>query len=308
MNRIAEFTEILYELIGKQNLSLIEALEIMKADVRQRGISRTAEHIHKSINRGVSFSAALRTCEEINFDEVYITFISLAEKTGNLKEVCKFLLERCGRKEENTNKLVETCIYPVFVIVLAIFGAVLIYKTQGAMMQGCEGNENINGRVSESLIRAFIFLGFFCVSAFLLIGNVFGESRLYESFLAADFLTKAGICMDDVLEECVYVAGINSYLGSEFLKVRKQIACGTDLKLAFKNIEKFYRPIRFSVQIPCDEKSFFSRIVAVIKRTEVKKRRLCLAMIEPCFTLGTGVFLLILLTGIYGNGLFGISI
>ena len=119
MDSKSEFTQSLYELVQKQKISLIESLEIISRFNRDGKVEKAARYILGCLEKGVSFSSALKTCNEIEFDNVYVTFITFAEKTGCLGETCEFLYKRCKRKNENFVQIVEACTYPVFVVFVA---------------------------------------------------------------------------------------------------------------------------------------------------------------------------------------------
>lgn len=115
MDSKTEFTQLLFELTKKQNLSLVESLEIMSKFQKKGAVEFAAKHILECLNQGLSFSGALKTCKEIEFDDLYISFVSFAEKTGHFGETCEFLYFRCKRKHENLVQIFEACLYPVFV-------------------------------------------------------------------------------------------------------------------------------------------------------------------------------------------------
>ena len=87
MQRI--FTKSLYELFVRQDISLSQSLLIMSRKPLHDGVSRAAEALYKALENGSLFSNALRTCAAISFDDVYISFILLAESAAGLLETVR---------------------------------------------------------------------------------------------------------------------------------------------------------------------------------------------------------------------------
>ena len=80
-----EFTKALYELFVIQKLSLSQSLLIMRSKPKRDSVSRAAFSLYEQLENGNLFSNALKTCKAISFDDVYISFVSIAEKNGDLK-------------------------------------------------------------------------------------------------------------------------------------------------------------------------------------------------------------------------------
>ena len=121
-----EFTRVLYELFIKQSHTLTQSLLIMKAKPKPDRVSRTAEAIYTSLENGSLFSNALKICNVISFDEVYISFISIAERNGDLKTTLTYLTQKLEREAECKKKMLEAMIYPVFVVFISIAATVFI--------------------------------------------------------------------------------------------------------------------------------------------------------------------------------------
>ena len=65
-----EFTDVLFELFVKQNLSLSQSLLIMSRKPKKDKVRGAAEIIYSALENGSLFSSALRNCENIKFDDV----------------------------------------------------------------------------------------------------------------------------------------------------------------------------------------------------------------------------------------------
>ena len=115
-----EFTKALYELFVIEGLSLSASLMIMRAKPKTDSVSRAAAYIYSSLENGNLFSNALKTCKAVDFDDVYISFISISEKNGDLKTALSYLMQKLEREAECRKKLAGASVYPFFVILLSI--------------------------------------------------------------------------------------------------------------------------------------------------------------------------------------------
>lgn len=299
MDSKTEFTESLYELVQKQKINLIESLEIISKFNRNGKVENAAKYILSCLESGMCFSNALKTCDEIEFDSVYVTFISFAEKTGCLGETCEFLYERCKRKNENFIQIVEACTYPVFVVFVA-FMAVVFLMIWGRNRESFLFFSGESYRtMMNSCIWAVGFLICFFMGAFFVIRNILSDNKMFESFLAADFLVCYGVNFVDALDALISVAGYDSGLGHQFQKVKSKVVEGIDLISAFDGIgEKMERFLYLACKTG-GECEVFGKMAAFIEEKDKKKRKFCFLLIEPIFICGTGIFLIILLSGVF---------
>lgn len=301
MDSKTEFTQLLFELTKKQNLSLVESLEIMSKFQKKGAVEFAAKHILECLNQGLSFSGALKTCKEIEFDDLFISFVGFAEKTGHFGETCEFLYFRCKRKHENLVQIFEACLYPVFVVLLSIAAAGFLMffgksnNVFGDIGFSIEQSEKIIG----SCFRGCVFLFCFFSISFFVLKNILSDNKMFESFLAADFLVRSGINLIDTFDALVSVAGIDSSLGQEFLKIKNKILQGTEFSMAFMGLNKKLERFFYLAQHTGGECDVFGKMAAFLKEFDEKRRKICFTLIEPIFICGTGVFLIILLSGIY---------
>ncbi len=301
MDSKTEFTQLLFELTKKQNLSLVESLEIMSKFQKKGAVEFAAKHILECLNQGLSFSGALKTCKEIEFDGLYISFVSFAEKTGHFGETCEFLYFRCKRKHENLVQIFEACLYPVFVVLLSIAGAsfLMIFGKSNNVFGDIGFSMEQSERIISSCFRGCVFLFCFFSISFFVLKNILSDNKMFESFLAADFLVRSGINLIDTFDALVSVAGIDSSLGQEFLKIKNKILQGTEFSMAFMGLNKKLERFFYLAQHTGGECDVFGKMAAFLKEFDEKRRKICFTLIEPIFICGTGVFLIILLSGIY---------
>ena len=301
MDSKTEFTQLLFELTKKQNLSLVESLEIMSKFQKKGAVEFAAKHILECLNQGLSFSGALKTCKEIEFDGLYISFVSFAEKTGHFGETCEFLYFRCKRKHENLVQIFEACLYPVFVVLLSIAAAsfLMIFGKSNNVFGDIGFSMEQSEKIISSCFRGCVFLFCFFSISFFVLKNILSDNKMFESFLAADFLVRSGINLIDTFDALVSVAGIDSSLGQEFLKIKNKILQGTEFSIAFMGLNKKLERFFYLAQHTGGECDVFGKMAAFLKEFDEKRRKICFTLIEPIFICGTGVFLIILLSGIY---------
>ena len=113
-----EFTRALYELFVRQGLSLSQSLLVMRAKPKKDVVSRAAACVYAALESGSLFSNALRSCRVIIFDDVYISFVSIAEKNGDLKTALSYLKQKLEREAEYRKKLAGASIYPALLSTL----------------------------------------------------------------------------------------------------------------------------------------------------------------------------------------------
>ena len=301
MDSKTEFTQLLFELTKKQNLSLVESLEIMSKFQKKGAVEFAAKHILECLNQGLSFSGALKTCKEIEFDDLFISFVGFAEKTGHFGETCEFLYFRCKRKHENLVQIFEACLYPVFVVLLSIAAAgfLMIFGKSNNVFGDIGFSMEQSEKIISSCFRGCVFLFCFFSISFFVLKNILSDNKMFESFLAADFLVRSGINLIDTFDALVSVAGIDSSLGQEFLKIKNKILQGTEFSMAFMGLNKKLERFFYLAQHTGGECDVFGKMAAFLKEFDEKRRKICFTLIEPIFICGTGVFLIILLSGIY---------
>lgn len=301
MDSKTEFTQLLFELTKKQNLSLVESLEIMSKFQKKGAVEFAAKHILECLNQGLSFSGALKTCKEIEFDDLFISFVGFAEKTGHFGETCEFLYFRCKRKHENLVQIFEACLYPVFVVLLSIAAAgfLMFFGKSNNVFGDIGFSIEQSEKIISSCFRGCVFLFCFFSISFFVLKNILSDNKMFESFLAADFLVRSGINLIDTFDALVSVAGIDSSLGQEFLKIKNKILQGTEFSMAFMGLNKKLERFFYLAQHTGGECDIFGKMAAFLKEFDEKRRKICFTLIEPIFICGTGVFLIILLSGIY---------
>lgn len=280
-----EFTDALYELFVQQNLSLTQSMLIISRKPKRDAVKRAAFLIYSSLEGGCLFSNALKTCSEIKFDDVYISFILLAEKNGDLKSTVSYLRQKLKRKKEERKKLVEASIYPAFVILLSIAASVFV-------------GVYTNTADFSSLTKYVVIFLCLCAFMYFLIFRMLVDDKLCEAFTAVDFLLKNGIELSEAVGCAVQVAGPSGSIGRLFENARIKLTYGMDLRSAFDcRSSRRFSEIFYYADTGGSQLDLFSRISANLEAQNEKRRSICLSLVEPVFiTMAGGFILMILMT------------
>ncbi len=279
---VRKFTSELADLYVRQNMTLSESLQIMmhKNKKRKNRISRSAAYLFECLQEGNLISNAFRTCPFINFDDSYTFFISLSEKSGDLRKTLEYLNLKYERKYQNKNKLLEVSLYPFFVVSLAVLASLFVCNLSGDANYG-------------QVLNYLFFLVGVCGSIFFVIGKIISEDKLYEAFLGIDFLIKAGVNVSAAVASAVYVLGADSRLGKSFVEAGEKLEFGMSLQNAFCLGKKYQEAFYYADS--CGKSSeVFKKLAVWIDEKAQKRRKLCLCLVEPLFICVTGVFLLCL--------------
>lgn len=279
-----KFTRILCELFVKQNLSLVQSLRLMTRKSNGK-IKQASVYLMEALESGVAFSNALKKCPFIEFDNTYITFILLAEKIGNMKNIIQYLDKKCKRSIENKNKMVSAIVYPVFVIVMSFFTCFFLCSI-------------LEVDRKEEIFRAFFLLFISCLIAIFCIYKLLGNSRTYEAFLGADLLVKEGISLSIAATCGAMIAGIDTKVGKAFLDAKEKLEYGMDLKTAFSTKGDFEDAFYYA-DITGVENNIFEKVAVWFGEKNEKRRCVCLQLIEPVFIAITGCFLLLLILNFF---------
>jgi len=280
---VRKFTKELANLYVAQKLDLSESLKIMmhKGKKHKSKVSAAAGFLFNCLECGNLLSNGIRTCPYINFDESYANFISLSEKSGDLRKTVSYLNEKYERRYENKTKLVEVSLYPFFVVFLAVISCIFVCRLGGSQNY-------------EELIQSVVVLTGICSGIFFFIGKIISEDKLYEAFLGIDFLIKAGVNVSTAVESAVFILGPDSKLGKSFIQAGEKLEFGMSLENAFKLGERYQEAFYYADS--CGRNSdVFLKLAGWMEEQARRKRKICFSLLEPLFIVITGVFLLLLI-------------
>ena len=297
---VEKFTSQLENLVVHQNVSIVESLEIMSQkrniwfSTGKKKLQKAATYILEQLTFGSTLSDALRACIYLNFDEVYLLSLRFSETGGDLRKTLTFLKEREERKKNNRSKLLEACIYPFFVIILALGLCVFLFYAFPVDTASFESVADMK----RKLVRYAFYLILLCTFLlFLFIKNV-GEDKTYEAFYVISFLIKSGMNVSSAIECGQMVAGEDSKIGRKFAMAKDKIEIGLSFEEAFELKGDLCDALYFADRAggKCD---VFEKIAEWIFEKNEKKRNICLQLIEPVFIAVTGAFLLVLVMNFF---------
>ena len=283
-----KFTNTLFDLYVKQKIGLVESLLIMKNKPGSDRVGAAAAYVYEALKDGGLFSNALKSCPYIRFDDVYISFILLAEQNGDLRSAFSYLKEKIERDYENRQKIITASLYPAFVILVSVAASVFIvfYTNNGNW---------------GSLLKYILLLIIFCTFIYILLFKILEGSRLSEAFIAVDFLVQNGFEVSAAVGCAGKISGPSSQIGKTFDNARLKLSYGMDLQTAFdfdkhsKIGEAFYY-----ADVAGNQENIFGCVAKYLNEQSSRRREKCLLFIEPVFLLVAGVFLLqVLLTYFY---------
>ena len=129
-----------------------------------------------------------------------------------------------------------------------------------------------------------------------------GNSSLFESFTAVDFLLQSGIELSEAVGCAVQIAGPSSRIGKLFENARIKLSYGMDLQNAFLGTGSYsnlsdskLRDAFYYADAAGSNDDLFARIAGYLKSEKERNRTICLSLIEPLFIAVTGGFILVLL-------------
>ncbi len=289
---IRKFTKELAEIFVKQNISITDALCLMmKKSTRGGGfltgnkVKKTAEYLFNELESGNFLSNAFKSCPFILFDDVFVSFIAIAEKNGDLKSALEFLNKKYERRYLNKSKLLEISFYPFFVIILAIIFSCFLFKFSN------QGNP-------RELVHYVFLLILICCGVFWGIFRIISEDKLYEAFLSIDFLVKAKVDISSAVKNAACIVGESSRLGKSFLEAGEKLEFGMSLEKSFSFADKYQEAFYYADYLG-DEGDIFGNLAVWINSKSEKRRRICLNLVEPLFIAITGGFLLLLIMNFF---------
>lgn len=290
------FTELLQELVCQKACDLQNALLLISRtkSKKQTLVELSAQNLYDSLRHGEPFSLAIKNCPYIKFDELYVSFIGFAERCGELESTLEFLKQKCLREEQNTQKVIEASVYPVFVVLVSVAAATGLVFYSNAFLQ----------ELYSSFYLSFSFLILFCVTAVFLLRKMLGTNKLYEAFLATGFLIKGGESLSNAVNNAVNILGYETKEGQLFAQAGKKLSYGLSLEKAFEldcwssSLRQQLQEAFFYAENSGGKNELFEKIALWLNAKDEKRRAICLRLIEPFFIFGTGIFLLVFLVNL----------
>ena len=107
----------------KAGLSLIDSIELIRKQTKNRGFKRILEVLINDVKNGVFLSESLKSYERL-FGELFINIIKVAEASGTLPESLLYLAQELQKKRALKKKVRGAMIYPMVILATTIVIAV----------------------------------------------------------------------------------------------------------------------------------------------------------------------------------------
>jgi len=114
-----DFTSTL-QILAAAGIPIIESLLFIENDAAKLKIRQCATELRRQIMNGGTFAGTVAKYPE-QFGQVYIGLCRAGEDSGELEKTLDRLLELLNKQAAIRSKVIGTLIYPIFVILLAVF-------------------------------------------------------------------------------------------------------------------------------------------------------------------------------------------
>ncbi|WP_040727916.1 type II secretion system F family protein [Thiomicrorhabdus sp. Kp2] len=112
------------EQLLRAGVPLLEIINDLKDNFESDAVKEMLANVYESMEGGATFSESLRNFED-DFGEVYISLVSVGEKTGQLEDILLDLANMLKWEDELVSKAKKVMIYPAIVATVVI-GVVIL--------------------------------------------------------------------------------------------------------------------------------------------------------------------------------------
>jgi len=270
-------------LMIKGGIPLVDALDTLKTEARNRIFKKALDEILKRILEGESLSKAMGRHPKI-FDKFYQNIVRIGEESGTLEENLNYLSLKLRKDYEMEKKVKGALIYPVIILVMtlviALTVAFFILPKITNLFQLLEIELPLATKILISLVSFFqkywlsIFFGIILIilifRALLRLKSVkfyldkasfslplFGQifKNLNLSFFSRTFYTllKSGVPLIETLEICAETLP-NQVYKQNLTRVRTEVERGEKVSQGLKIFPKTF-PSVFSEMVLVGEKA-----------------------------------------------------
>lgn len=109
-----------FQILAQSGIPIIESLVFIENDAAKIKIKLVAKELRRQIMAGSTFSETIARYPKI-FGQVYIGLVKAGEDSGELEKTLERLLELLKKEAAIRSRVTGTLMYPVFVILLAMF-------------------------------------------------------------------------------------------------------------------------------------------------------------------------------------------
>lgn len=109
-----------FQILAQSGIPVIEALVFIENDAAKLKVRLLAKELRRQIMAGATFAGTVAKYPKI-FGQIYIGLVKAGEDAGELEKTLERLLELLKKEGAIKSKVIGTMMYPVFVILLAMF-------------------------------------------------------------------------------------------------------------------------------------------------------------------------------------------
>jgi len=257
------------EQLLRAGVPLLEIIDDLKDNFESDAVKEMLANVYESMEGGTTFSESLKKFEN-DFGEVYISLVSVGEKTGQLEDILLDLANMLKWEDELVSKAKKVMIYPAIVATVVIGVVILMMVFVVPELLGfitSMGGEL--GFATKSLIftSGFIqnyILEIFIIPILIVFGLKFWRKQSPEFKVKTDEMTLhlwiigpvlyklklarianslavmygAGVSFPDSLQMASVIAG-NKYLEGNILQATKMITDGRAIYESFEEASVF---------------------------------------------------------------------
>ncbi len=105
---------------------LLSTLKMIRVRKRTSVLGRVIEYLVKDLNRGFTFSKALKQQNEV-FSPLMVNIVSVGESSGRLSEACRLVADYLEAKLNLKSKLKQAAILPIITLTFAVLIVLFIF-------------------------------------------------------------------------------------------------------------------------------------------------------------------------------------
>ena len=317
---ISEFTALLSMLLDS-GLSVKDGLEILKTITKDIKVNALVSSIEKDLKEGFSFYSSIRNIGP-SLPSIYSSMVKVGETTGDLAYVFRKINDYLIRQKRISEKFVSSLIYPVIVLVVAVFSMILISTFIIPKMSEIfiDLGSGVPDEVTQMLLFSKgIFTGLlvmiplvvitgFAISVFRkrnsnfavavdwiklkvpFIGSFTEDNHFLNILFTLDALTASGVTVEDALHEVTANTG-NMAVKEALRRTHEKVLKGVGLSEAMST-EKII-PVRITKWIAVGERTgnmgkVFAQLSDYYENELEKKQARFMSLIEPALIIFTG--------------------
>lgn len=321
------FTKIMTSLL-KSGLVLQDALNISRDIFKSKNDRKFAQKILDGVENGNSLSKEISVFEN-QFGSLYISLLKIGEESGKLCDVFEKLGSYLEEKKERKEKLVQSMMYPLVVLITALLVAVVCIffvfpKLEGIFEAFGEGGDALEAKIGAlktgviitgiiliSLIFLFVMMGIICkknktakfTADKILIKTPFlGKEIIFNQTKDFSFsmkiLTSTFYPFNESLKLSASVVS-NQFYKNAVLVAYEKIMKGNDIAESFED-EKIFPPY-FTSWIRLSQRNgnlngAFNEIYEYFRTESENSSKRFGNAIEPLFILITGLIVIFIIS------------